>query len=290
MFYFGLACLGFFIGSLSGLFGVGGGFLLVPFLNSLFGVSYPIAVGSSLAQMVPTSTAASLRHHGYGNVDFKLGLFLLLISFFGTEMGARVLNWLKGTGEIVVLGRKFDKLYFFITLIYLVLLLLVGIFMFREGKKAQKEGRVSPPFTLWMERLRFPPRIFFPLSGRELSVWPLLILGFGIGFLVGLLGVGGGFIMVPSLIYLIGIPTTVAIGTSLFQIIFVSFYGAFTHFLKGNVDFLIVISLLSGSILGTQGGAWLTQKLKKAKLRYYFSFVVFGSIILILIKLFFPFG
>jgi len=229
---------GFIIGILSGLFGVGGGFLLVPLLNVVFNVPYNIAIGSSLLQMVGTSTASTLKHRGYGHIDYKLAGFILMGSIIGVELGARALMRLKNLGTITINASTISIMDFWIDIIYIILLSLVGTSMFLESKKAKKRapqgGIVKSVISQKIRNIKIPPLISLPTSKIEnISLWNLIFLGFGVGILSGLLGVGGGFIMSPALIYLIGVPTSVSIGTDLFQIIFTSGYGAITHLLKG---------------------------------------------------------
>jgi len=280
---------GFIIGILSGLFGVGGGFLLVPLLNVVLNVPYNIAIGSSLLQMVGTSTASTLKHRGYGHIDYKLAGFILMGSIIGVEFGARVLMWLKKIGTIVIHGTSINKMDLWINIIYIILLSLVGTSMFLESKKAKKRaprgGVVDTIFSQKIQNAKIPPLTSLPISNIEyISVGYLIVLGFAIGICSGLLGIGGAFILNPALIYLIGVPTSIAIGTSLFQTVFVSGYGGLTHFLKGNVDFTLVASVLVGSLVGSQLGAKIHNRLRGAYIRYYFSLVIFVAVAIVLIK------
>ena len=139
--------------------------------------------------------------------------------------------------------------------------------------------------------MRLWPVISLPVSGiKSISLWCVVILGFGVGVLSGLLGIGGGFIMCPSLIYLFGIPTNVAVGTDLFQIIFTSGYGGLTHFIKGNVDLVLVGCMLCGSLAGSQIGAVLHKRMRGAHVRYYFSLIVLAVVVVILAKFVFKTG
>ena len=291
----GFTGTGFVIGILSGLFGVGGGFLLVPLLNIIFNIPYNIAIGSSLLQMVGTSAASSLKHRGYGNIDYKLAGFILIGSIMGAEFGARILMWLKSVGTIMIHGSTISKMDLWINIIYIVLLSLVGISMFLESKKAKKRaprgGVVDTIFSQKIQNIKIPPIISLPTSKiKSISIWNLICLGFVAGILSGLLGIGGAFIMSPALIYLIGVPTSVAIGTSLFQTIFISGYGALTHFFKGNVDFALVACILVGSLIGSQLGAKIHNKLRGADIRYYFSLVIFFAAGIVLISFLFNIG
>ncbi len=293
-------CIGFIgtgliIGILSGLFGVGGGFLLVPLLNIFFNVPYNIAIGSSLLQMVGTSAASSLKHRGYGNIDYKLAAFAVMGSILGVELGAQILVRLKSLGTIIINNSTISIMDFWISVIYIILLSLVGIFMFLESKKAKKRapqgGIVETSLSQKIRNIKIPPLISLPISKVEnISLWNLIFIGFGVGILSGLLGVGGGFIISPTLIYLIGIPTSVAIGTGLFQIIFTSAYGAITHLLKGNIDFKLVTCILIGSIIGSQLGAILHNNTRGANVRYYFSLLILFTAWIILIKFLFNIG
>lgn len=281
--------LGMGIGVFSGLFGVGGGFLLVPMLNVLFNIPYNIAVGSSLCQMIGTSTAATLKHRGYGHIDYKLAASVLLGAVVGTELGARLLMWLKGLGTVIIHTSSISKMYLWVNIIYITLLCFIGISMFLESRKARKRpprgGVVETGFSQRIQKIRIPPLISLPISKIHfIPLWSLIGLGFAVGMFSGLLGIGGGFVMTPSLIYLFGVPTSMAVGTSLFQMIFTSGYGSLTHFLKGNIDFRLVAYILSGSLIGSQLGTMLNKKLRGAHIRYYFSWVIFIAIGIILVK------
>lgn len=291
----GLIGLGFIVGTLSGLFGVGGGFLITPMLNAVFGIPYNFAVGSGLCQMIGTSGAASLRHGVYSQVDYKLASLLLVGSLPGVEIGAQILDALEGMGTVSIGGQSFDVLYISLTIIYIFLLLPVGVFMFKEGKTARGEDEQNPEtpdngtfLSVVPQKLRaldIPPRVSCPISEiKSICVWIPIFFGFLVGLLSGLLGVGGGFILVPILIYLMGVSTRVVVGTSLFQMIFTAGYGTLTHLFKGNIDFLLVVLILAGSLVGSQLGVILNKKMKTASLRYYFSWVIFGAIAIILIK------
>jgi len=291
----GLIGLGFIIGILSGLFGVGGGFLLTPMLNVVFNIPYNIAVGSSLCQMVGTSAAASLKHGSYGHIDYKLAGLILMGSVAGAEMGARILMHLKNSGTIIVHGHSVTQMYLWINVIYVILLFLIGASMFLESKRAKRRpsrgGVVKTRLSRGIREINIGPNISLPSSGiSSIPIWSIILLGFIAGTLSGFLGVGGSFFMNPFLIYLIGVPTHIAIGTGIFQIIFTSGYGALSHFLKGNVDFTLVACILSGSLIGSQLGAVLNKRIRPAYIRYYFSWVIFTAIGIILIKFLFNTG
>ncbi|UCB44318.1 MAG: sulfite exporter TauE/SafE family protein [Spirochaetota bacterium] len=288
----GMASLGLAIGVLSGLFGVGGGFFLVPMLNVLFNITFNIAIGSSLCQMVGISLLAALRHRSYGNVDFKLALFVFVGSIGGAEFGARLLMWLKDTGSMLVNGMPVTNLYLWINIIYISLLSFIGTIMFRESRKARRKplqlGIAESRIFQKVQSVIIKPMVSFHVSHiKHISIWGLLVLGFVVGTLSGLLGVGGGFVFTPALIYIIGVPTSVAIGTGLFQMIFISAYGGVSHFLKGNVDLRVVGCILAGSLAGSQVGAWLHNRTHEAHIRYYLSWIIFCAVVVIVVKFLF---
>lgn len=285
-----LVGLGFLIGLLSGMFGVGGGFLLTPMLNAVFGIPYNVAVGSSLCQMIGTSAAGSLRHRSYGNIDYRLALFIIIGSILGVELGAQLLMMLKGWGSITIHRQSVTKMYLVISIIYIFLLSMVGVFMFQEARrnrnKKDSSNEVLTGIAYEVRQIKFFPLVSLPASRiNYISLWVILFCGFCGGILSGLLGVGGGFIFVPMLIYILGIPTSIAVGTSLFQIIFISTYGSVSHFAKGNINFYLVALILAGSLMGSQIGAIVNDKMKGSSVRYYFSWVVFSSLAIILIRL-----
>jgi uncharacterized membrane protein YfcA len=167
--------------------------------------------------------------------------------------------------------------------------------MFLESRKAKKRspqgGIVATRISKKIQKMDAPPLISLPTSRIDsISIWIIIAIGFLMGILSGLLGVGGGFIITPAFIYLFGVPTSVAVGTGLFQIIFTSGYGSLTHFLKGNVDFTLVAGILAGSLIGSQLGAMLHKRLRGAYVRYYFSWVVFIAIGIIILKFLYNLG
>jgi uncharacterized membrane protein YfcA len=198
----------------------------------------------------------------------------------------------KAAGMVTIHGVSVTKLYLWIDIIYVCLLALVGAVMYLESRKARRRpprgGVVGTGTSRWIQSISFPPMVSLPVSRIDhISVWIILVLGFCIGTFSGLLGVGGGFVMTPALIYLVGIPTHVAVGTGLFQIIFTAAYGGVTHFFKGNVDFIVVGCILAGSLLGSLIGATINNKVRGANIRYYFSWIAATSIVVLVIKFLF---
>jgi len=289
-FPFLLVLFGFFMGGLSGLFGVGGGFLVTPLLNILFGIPYEIAVGSSLCQMIGTSLSGTLRHHKLGNVDLKLAFITILSSALSIELGARLIRGLKDSGSITLGGTSYDLVYFFISALYIVLLGILGVLMVVETRNAGKTGGddavVRAKCLRRLHEMRIGPVISLPASEVKAISLPIVIaVGLLTGLLIGILGVGGGFVLVPVFIYLFCIPTATAIGTGIFQIVFASTIGAIAYSMRGWVDLELVIYILLGSTLGAQFGAFLTTHMKQKNLRKYFSYLVLASAAVVALKL-----
>ncbi len=280
-----LAAIGFVVGVLGGFFGVGGGFLTGPMLF-LSGVPMNYVVGTDLAHMMGNSLVATRRHRVLGHVDMKLGALMIIGTVLGVETGARIIEHLQSAGNIdQVIGS-----------IYIVILLIISGFVAVESLRAmqlQREDELSAGEALafsslktYMSRIRIPPLVSLPISGvEEISLWVVLGVGFVTGLLSGMLGVGGGFIRMPALVYILGIPTHIAIGTDLFEIIFSSGYGTFTHALKGNVDIMIALVMQTGAVMGAQIGSSLTRYVAGPKIRLVFSALPLIGALLVLYRL-----
>lgn len=291
-----LILFGLIIGGLGGFFGVGGGFLMVPMLNVVFGIPYNIAVGSDLGQMCGMSTAATVRHMRFGNIDFKLGVLMIVGTATGVEAGARILEALKHAGSLTIAGHEVETMTVVMSLVYAALLIFLGQAMVRESLRSMKRESGSgalaahPPATgyiLRMRSLRLWPMVSLPASGIEsISLWVILAIGFATGILSGMLGVGGGFIRMPALVYILGCPTVVAVGTDLFEIMFSSAYGVFTHSFKANVHLVLVLALLIGTTIGAQVGASYTRKAGGPRVRLGFGLLAFIGVIMVVIKLY----
>jgi len=286
-----MVLLGLVIGILSGFFGVGGGFLLTPMLNALFGIPYTVAVGSSLSQMVGLSATASIRHARLGNIDYRLGMLMLVGSALGAEGGAEVLGMLKRLGAVSVFGVNVPLITLVMSLVYVVLLSSVGLSVGLEALRCSRRGECTPaeprtPIMDSLRRVRLAPLVSLPASGiPSMSAWIVIGVGVLIGFLSGMLGVGGGFILMPLLIYAIGCPTVIAIGTGMFQTIFTAAYGSYTHAMRGHVDLPLVLLMLLGSSVGAHIGAGLTRRFDAARVRGGFAILTGVGVIIVLAKL-----
>jgi uncharacterized membrane protein YfcA len=281
-----LALIGFTVGVLGGFFGVGGGFLAAPMMFWA-GVPMNFVVGTDLAHMLGKSIVAARRHRTLGNVDLRLGGLMVLGTIPGVELGALFIERLKEIGNI-------DQV---VGVIYVVILTLVGLFtaweslrairMQRTSKLSAREA-ISIPSMIYRSRLlRIPPMIRLPVSGvAEISIWVVLLVGGVTGILAGMLGVGGGFVRVPLMVYLLGIPTHVAVGTDLFEIVFSAGYGTLSHALKGNVDILIALTMQTGAVLGAHIGAAATRYFTGPLIRLLFSILPLVASAMMLLQIF----
>ncbi|QPC86714.1 TSUP family transporter [Mesorhizobium sp. NBSH29] len=257
-----LLTMGAAVGFLSGMFGVGGGFLITPLLI-FYNIPPAIAVATGANQVVASSFSGALSHFKRGTLDFKLGTVLLAGGIVGSTGGAFVFAFLRAIGQLDL----------FISLLYVALLGTVGALMLAESIRAIRRTRSGAAPTLkksgqhnWIHKL--PLKMRFRTSKLFVSVIPVLGLGAAIGFLAAIMGVGGGFIMVPALIYLLKVPTNVVVGTSLFQIIFVAAYTTVVHSTANQtVDIVLAFVLMVGGVAGAQYGAKAGQKLRGEQLR-----------------------
>jgi uncharacterized membrane protein YfcA len=270
--------MGGLVGFLSGLFGVGGGFLLTPLLI-LYGVPPAVAVGTQANQIVASSIAGVLAHMRRGNVDFKMGFVLLAGGLVGSVVGV----WL------FALLRRLGQIDLAISLSYVVFLGVVGGLMFVESatvliRRRRSSGGGStargPGRHTWMHGL--PLKMRFRRSKLYISAILPLLIGFMVGVLAAIMGVGGGFVMVPAMIYLLGMPTQVVIGTSLFQIIFVAASTAMLQAaVNQTVDVVLALLLLAGAVVGAQVGAKAGARLRGEQLRVLLA----GLVLLVCVKL-----
>ena len=275
--------LGLAVGLLSGLFGVGGGFLMTPLLM-MIGIPPTIAAATDANQIVAASASGTLAHWRLGNVDVKMGLYLLVGGFLGGAGGVHVIKILRATG-----GADF-----LIKMTYVIMLGVVGAFMFVESLNAMrktkanagKEPEVAPAKKSGGLLSKLPMQTVFEKSGVTHSAILPLALGTFVGVLAAIMGVGGGFLMVPVMIYLLRMPMHVVVGTSLFQIMFtcteVTFLQSYSNH---TVDFLLALLLLIGSVFGAQIGTILGRKLQGEQLKILLSIIVLAVTVKIVLEL-----
>ncbi|HEY6329190.1 MAG TPA: sulfite exporter TauE/SafE family protein [Blastocatellia bacterium] len=278
-----LIVLGFVIGVLGGFFGVGGSFLAAPALFAA-GVPLNFVVGTDLAHIVGKSIVAAKKHRALGNVDVKLGMIMVVGTIVGVECGAQMIEALKRHAHVdSVVGA-----------VYVVVLVLISVFMaweswltikMRADRKeaalkrglnpdkvaSQKDESALAGISRWVHRINIGPRINLPESGiPKISIWPIILVAFIGGVFSGFLGGGAGYIRMPAMVYLLGIPTHVAVGTDLFEVMISASYGTFTHALKGNVDIMIALVMHTGAAIGAQIGATTTRYFGGPRIRLAF--------------------
>jgi uncharacterized membrane protein YfcA len=285
-----LVVVGFIIGILGGFFGVGGSFIAGPALR-LMGVDWNYAVGTDLAHIVGKSIVAARQHRTLGNVDLKLGLIMALGTIAGAEGGAQLIQALKRAGNVNTV----------VSFVAIVVYFSISLFMLWESRKTlQSDKRTSQaglvegadskkdrsafgPVTQSIQRLKIWPMISLPTSGiPEISLWTILLVAFVGGLFGGFLGGGAGYIRMPSMVYVLGIPTHLAVGTDLFEIVISASYGTITHAIKGNVDILIALVMHTGAVIGAQIGVVATQYFAGPKIRLAFvPLPLIGAVIVI---------
>jgi uncharacterized membrane protein YfcA len=261
--------LGGLVGVLSGMFGVGGGFLMTPLLFFI-GIPPAVAVATEANQIVASSFSGVLAHLRRRTVDLRMGTVLLVGGLIGAAGGVHIFSLLREMGQVDLLVR----------LCYVAFLGVIGALMFVESLGALRRARAGGPQPRarrrqrgWIQRL--PLKMRFRTSGLYISVLPPLVVGLFVGLLAAIMGVGGGFIMVPAMIYLLGMPTKVVVGTSLFQIIFVTAFATLMHATTNyTVDMVLAVLLLLGGVVGAQVGARIGTRLRAEQLRILLALMV----------------
>jgi uncharacterized protein len=274
-----LVVVGFLIGILGGFFGVGGSFIAGPALR-LMGVDWNYAVGTDLAHIVGKSIVAARQHRTLGNVDLKLGFIMAFGTIGGAEAGAQLIQALKRAGNVNTV----------VSFVAIVVYFGIAVFMLWESQKTlRSDKKGSPrkqlaakgaqskqdrsafgPVTQSIQRLKVWPIIELPTSGIRISLWTILLVAFVGGFFSGFLGGGAGYIRMPSMVYVLGIPTHLAVGTDLFEIVISASYGTVSHAIKGNVDILIALVMHTGAVIGAQIGVVATEYFTGPKIRLAF--------------------
>ncbi|HEV2094981.1 MAG TPA: sulfite exporter TauE/SafE family protein [Chthoniobacterales bacterium] len=272
-----LVLIGFLIGIMGGFFGVGGSFIAGPALRAV-GMDWNYAVGTDLAHIVGKSVVAAKRHRALGNVDLRLGLLMALGTIGGAECGAQLIQMLKRTGNVNSV----------VSYVSIVIYVSISTFMIWESwrtlrlqKRTKKSGggpaaakRDETSFkhvTRAIQNLQLKPMIALPTSGvAAISLWVIMAVSFVGGLFSGFLGGGAGYIRMPMLVYVLGVPTHLAVGTELFEIIISASYGTFSHAVKGNVDILVALVMNTGAAVGAQIGAIATQYFAGPKIRLAF--------------------
>jgi uncharacterized protein len=286
IFWPGLIILGVGVGVIGGFFGMGGAWMVTPGLNIL-GFPMAFAIGTDIAHMAGKSLISTMRHGKFGNVDYKLGFIMLFGTIVGFEVGAQMVMWMERLGNVEKVVRY----------IYLVLLVLIAWMVFHDvAKKMQKDraaikaGKEVDALSTGIEwhktlhKLKIPPMVHLTVAGIYCSAWLPIGVSFLTGWLAGILGIGGGLIRMPALIYFIGCPTHVAVGTDLFEVAMSGLYGAASYTFKGRTELVAAIIMLVGAAIGAQVGSVATKYIKGYGIRVAFGVAVIGCAISILLK------
>ncbi len=275
-----IVALGGLVGFLSGMFGVGGGFLTTPLLI-FTGIPPAIAVASAASQVTGSSVSGALSYFRRDQVDVKMGLVLVAGGLLGSVLGSFLFAWLKRQGQVDVT----------IGIVYVLFLGAVGALMLRDSIRLIRQQARGDPVRARARRhhplvAALPMRMRFPKSGVYISPLAPFLVGAGVGVLTVIMGVGGGFIMVPAMLYLLGMAAGVVVGTSLFQIVFVTAVATLLHATQSQtVDILLAALLLLGGVVGAQMGARAAQGLPPERLRLFLALLVLAVAIRLLVGL-----
>ena len=287
IFWPGLIILGVGVGIIGGFFGMGGAWMVTPGLNIL-GFPMAFAIGTDIAHMAGKSLVSTMRHGKFGNVDYKLGVIMIVGTVAGFECGAQMIMWLERLGRVDVTVRW----------IYVGLLTFIAWMVFHDvNKRRQKEkaaraaGQQVDALATGIEwhktlhKIKIPPMVNLQVAGIYCSAWLPIFVSFLTGWLAGILGIGGGLIRMPALIYMLGCPTHVAVGTDLFEVMISGLYGAATFTYKGRTELVAAVIMLCGAAIGAQIGTVATKYIKGYGIRIAFGWAVIGCLTSIVLKL-----
>jgi uncharacterized membrane protein YfcA len=287
IFWPGLVILGLGVGVIGGFFGMGGAWMVTPGLNIL-GFPMAFAIGTDIAHIAGKSLISTMRHGKFGNVDYKLGMVMLVGTIVGFEVGAQMVMWLERIGKV-------DQ---YVRYLYLILLALIAWMVFADVAKKRKKDRealaagkevdkLSTGLELHkaLHKIKIPPMMHFKEAQIYVSFWVPVFVSFATGWAAGILGIGGGLIRMPALIYLVGCPTHVAVGTDLFEVMISGLYGAGTYTYKGRTELVAVLIMLCGAAVGAQIGTVATKYIKGYGIRIAFGICVVGCFVSIVLKL-----
>lgn len=266
---------------------MGGAWMVTPGLNIL-GFPMAFAIGTDIAHMAGKSLISTMRHGKFGNVDYKLGLIMLVGTVVGFEVGAQMIMWLERIGNVE----------FVVRILYLILLGLIAWMVFADVSKKMKKDRQARArgeavdalstgieWHKTLHKIKIAPMVHFNAAGITCTAWLPILISFLTGWIAGILGIGGGLIRMPALIYLIGCPTHVAVGTDLFEVMISGLYGAFTYTMKGRTELVAAIIMLVGAKNSAQIGTVATKYIKGYGIRIAFGLAVIGCALSIILKL-----
>ncbi len=280
----GLVLIGFSVGVIGGFFGMGGAWMVTPGLNIL-GFPMAFAIGTDMAHMAGKSMISTFRHAKFGNVDYMLGITMVIGTVAGIEIGAQIVMWLEYIGKVGPVVRW----------VYVVVLAVIALTVFTDYLKATRKkaagevGEHGAEGHTWyktLHKIKIPPIVHYKVADIHCSIWLPITVSFLTGILTGFLGIGGGLIRMPALVYLIGCPTHIAVGTDLFEIIISGLYGTLTFGAKGRIEIWGVFVMLSGAAIGAQIGTVATKYAKGFGIRLMFGTAVLCCMVSVILKQF----
>jgi uncharacterized protein len=287
IFWPGLIILGLGVGIIGAFFGMGGAWMVTPGLNIL-GFPMAFAIGTDIAHMAGKSLISTMRHGKFGNVDYKLGCVMIIGTVVGFELGAQMIMWLERIGRVDVTVRY----------MYLVLLFFIAWLVFsdirkrlQKEKEAKKAGLEVDKLATGIEwhktfhKIKIPPMMHFKMAGVYCSAWLPIFISLLTGWLAGILGIGGGLLRMPALLYFVGCPTHVAVGTDLFEVAISGLYGTASYTYKGRTELVAALIMLIGASVGAQIGAVATKYVKGYGIRVFFGVAVLACALSIIFKL-----
>jgi uncharacterized membrane protein YfcA len=282
--YIGSSVTALLIGFMTGIFGVGGGFLMTPMLIILLNISGPIAVGTDLTLIFFNSSIGMFKRRGTDTIDVKLALWLAGGGIAGSQLGLLLMHYLKAAPKFQLLGHAHDPVIVTLLSLFLVLLTWIAIFMSCDLKHTH--GKAPADRTGLFAKIKLSPMSnFHSLEHSTMSLVPIIVFGFATGILTSLMGVGGGVIMLPALIYLIGQRAVKAAGTSLLFVWIISLVSGLGHLKSNNIGFALLPGMIACGFIGTWWGTNIGLKLKGPRIRLYFIFVVIAAVIMVAFKL-----
>ena len=276
IFWPGLIILGLGVGIIGGFFGLGGAWMVTPGLNIL-GFPMAFAIGTDVAQMAGKSLISTMRHGKFGNVDYLLGITMLIGTVVGVEIGAQMVIWLERIGSVDKVVR-----WLYVHDVWL---------RRKKEREAAAENRELDKHATgvdWATRLqaiRIPPVVHYKHADITCSAWLPIIVSLFTGWLAGILGIGGGLIRMPALVYLVGCPTHLAVGTDLFEVAISGLYGTASYAYKGRVELMAALIMLCGAAIGAQIGVVATKYVKGYGIRFVFGLAVLGCLMSVVLKL-----
>lgn len=279
----GALLIGGAVGILTALFGVGGGFLITPLLNIVLGVPMPVAVGTSVVQILGVSAGSLFERRHEPKPGIKMSIVMFGGNFIGVQIGAALLARLERIGYIVVRGSRYALVDLVVLALFIPLLLGIAYWLYIDTRR-----NPEPPVVRvgWFARLKIPPYACFEsLERPRLSLPVLAYFGMLMGLLTGMLGIGGGVLLLPALVYLVGLRTRRATSTSLVMVLLTSAVAVVTHTIAGNVNYPLAVPLLLGGTLGAAFGTSLGERMQGPALRKYFIYVLLLAVVVVSFRL-----